>query len=180
MENDIVSLAELIVRGICADQNRIEVEKKDLSRSSNILVRVADEDMGKILGSGRSTFNALRGVLALAGKRAGKIVRVELLDPFFSETRSSNAYSPAAEWDRKSFEHILTRTIGFVFGDMTEISRKAVTKTITVYEIRIASGEEIGNLDDAQKAFETLFSAVGKSFRHTVHVDLVPPSTSEA
>ena len=177
MEHDIVSLAELIVRGICADQNRISVEKKDLERSSNLLVRVADEDMGKILGSGRSTFNALRGVLALAGKRVGKIVRVELLDPFFSETRGSSQYSPSSDWARKDFESILTGTIGSVFGEETAIARKEVTKTITVYEIRIATGEEIGNMDEAQKAFETLFSAVGKSFRHTVHVDLVPPAT---
>jgi len=179
MENEIVSLAELIVRGICADQNRIEVTKTDLSRSSNLLVRVSDEDMGKVLGRERSTFNALRDVLSLAGNRTGRIVRVELLDPFFSESRSSRSYSPAAEWERDAFEGILRKTVGAVFGSDTGISRKDVTKTITVYEIRIAYEDRIDAMDTAQIAFETLFSAVGKSFRHTVHVDLIPPTKDD-
>jgi predicted RNA-binding protein YlqC (UPF0109 family) len=178
--NTLEELASAIVYALVSDKEHVEISATDLSRSINIMIRVSNSDMGKILGRERSTFNAFRNLMEFAGRRRGKIARIELLDPYAHiERRSSEPFAFAEDWDRETFEKVLSGLCRFVFSEEVAISRQKVMATITIYEIRLGRGEITERLNECQEDFETLFCAIGKSLRHSVHVDLIPASKKE-
>lgn len=168
-------LVEMIVRGLCKDQAHIEVNQHTLSRSTTVVVRVAPQDMGKILGTRRVTLDAIRRIMKLSSLRSDRIVRVEILEPFPIQRRAETMYAPDVNWDKARFESILEATVRAVFEQPAVIDESVVTPIHSVFQVRIAEGERmLEALELLQSDFEVLFHAIGKSMAHTVHVDLVP------
>ena len=64
-------LLDYLVRELVDDQDAVRVEQFDDDRGFLLTLRVAQDDMGKVIGRGGRTARALRIVLKAAGMRAG-------------------------------------------------------------------------------------------------------------
>ena len=68
---DMKDLLDYLVRELVDDPDAVRVEQVDDDRGVLLTLRVAQDDMGKVIGRGGRTARALRIVMKAAGMRAG-------------------------------------------------------------------------------------------------------------
>ncbi|MBQ8498590.1 KH domain-containing protein [Chlamydia sp.] len=75
--------AAYIVKNLVTDPNSVEIRSSEDSASATIKleIRVASEDIGKIIGRKGQTIQALRTILKRIGARLQKKVLIELTQP---------------------------------------------------------------------------------------------------
>jgi uncharacterized protein len=73
------SLVEYIVKCIVDNKEVVEVKQIEGEKSIVLEVKVAQEDMGKVIGKEGRTIKAIRTVLTVAATKVGKKVMVELM-----------------------------------------------------------------------------------------------------
>ena len=73
-------LLEFIAREIVDEPDAVEVTETEDDRGLLLSLRVAPEDMGKVIGRGGRTARALRAVIRAAGTRTGVHAAVEIVD----------------------------------------------------------------------------------------------------
>ncbi len=76
---DLRGLVEYVARGLVDRPEAVEVREVDDERGITLEVRVAPEDMGKVIGRGGRIVIALRTVVRAAAGRAGRRVSVEIV-----------------------------------------------------------------------------------------------------
>ena len=64
-------ILEYVAREIVDDPDSVEVDEKHDERGVLLTLRVAQEDMGKVIGRGGRTARAIRAVMKAAATRAG-------------------------------------------------------------------------------------------------------------
>ncbi len=74
------NLLVLLVRPIVDEPDRIEVEATESDSRVDLELRVAEADIGKVIGRGGRTIRAIRTVLKAASVKLDKRVNVEVLD----------------------------------------------------------------------------------------------------
>ncbi len=73
-------LLEFIAREIVDEPDSVEVTETHDDRGTLLSLRVAPDDMGKVIGRGGRTARALRTVIRAAGTRSGEHASVEIVD----------------------------------------------------------------------------------------------------
>ncbi len=73
-------LVEYVLRGIVARPELVQVEEAQDDRGTVLRVRVAPEDVGKVIGRGGRMARALRALVRAAGVRGGRVVLLEIED----------------------------------------------------------------------------------------------------
>lgn len=73
-------LVEYVLRGIVARPELVQVEEAQDDRGVVLRVRVAPEDVGKVIGRGGRMARALRTLVRAAGVRGGRVVLLEIED----------------------------------------------------------------------------------------------------
>lgn len=73
------SLVEYMVKCIVDNKEAVDVKSIEGDRSIVLEVKVAQEDMGKVIGKEGRTIKAIRTVLGVAATKLGKKVMVELM-----------------------------------------------------------------------------------------------------
>jgi predicted RNA-binding protein YlqC (UPF0109 family) len=73
-------LVEYVLRGIVARPEAVQVEEAEEARGTVLRVRVAPEDVGKVIGRGGRMARALRPRVRAAGVRGGRVVLLEIED----------------------------------------------------------------------------------------------------
>lgn len=73
-------LVEQIVKAIVDHPEKVKVNQLDGERSSILELRVAPEDMGKVIGKQGRNAQAIRVVLAAAGMKLKKRVNLEIIE----------------------------------------------------------------------------------------------------
>lgn len=73
-------LVEYVLRGIVARPELVQVEEAQDDRGTVLRVRVAPEDVGKVIGRGGRMARALRTLVRAAGTRSGRVVVLEIED----------------------------------------------------------------------------------------------------
>ena len=73
-------LVEYIAKALVDHPDRVEVRQVEGERSIILELKVAPEDMGKVIGKQGRIAQAIRVVAKAAALRAGKNVHVEILD----------------------------------------------------------------------------------------------------
>lgn len=73
-------LLEFLARELVDEPDRVEVTEAEDDRGLLLSLRVAPDDMGKVIGRGGRTARALRAVIRAAGTRAGVHAAVEIVD----------------------------------------------------------------------------------------------------
>lgn len=71
-------LIELIVKALVDDPGQVLVSQVEGERSVIFEVRVAAEDMGRVIGKGGRIANSLRTVVKAAGARQNKNIWVDI------------------------------------------------------------------------------------------------------
>jgi predicted RNA-binding protein YlqC (UPF0109 family) len=71
---------EYITRQLVDQPDQVVVDEETLDDKLTLKVRVAQPDIGKIIGKKGRTAFALRTLVAAVGKKAGKKVTLEVLD----------------------------------------------------------------------------------------------------
>ncbi len=75
----MVGLVEFIARSLVDDPDSVRVTETEDRHSINIQLRVAPDDMGKIIGKKGRIARALRTVVRAAAARSNKKVTVEIV-----------------------------------------------------------------------------------------------------
>lgn len=72
-------LLEYIVKCIVDNKEGVEIKQIEGDRSIVLEVKVAQEDMGKIIGKEGRTIKAIRTIMGVVATKIGKKVMVELM-----------------------------------------------------------------------------------------------------
>ena len=72
-------LVELIAKSLVDDPNAVEVNEVEGEKSTIIELKVAQEDMGKVIGKQGRIAKAIRTVVKAAASKSDKRVVVEIL-----------------------------------------------------------------------------------------------------
>jgi len=71
---------EKIVKALVGDAEQVEVSEIADGKNVKIEVRVADGDMGRLIGREGRTVKAIRSLLFLAGQKHGKRFQLDLVE----------------------------------------------------------------------------------------------------
>ncbi len=74
-------LIEYIAKQLVEDQSQVSVEEVEENGRVRIELRVAKEDMGRVIGKGGRVANSIRVLLRVAAAREGKRVTLDIIEP---------------------------------------------------------------------------------------------------
>jgi uncharacterized protein len=77
----VKELVKFIAQSLVDDPAKVEVNEVEESGNVRIELRVAKEDMGRIIGKGGRVANSIRVLLRVAAAREGKRVTLDVLEP---------------------------------------------------------------------------------------------------
>jgi predicted RNA-binding protein YlqC (UPF0109 family) len=73
-------LVELIAKSLVDDPDKVQVSQLDGEQTSIIELKVAQEDVGKVIGKHGRTAQAIRIILGAAGMKLKKRFNLEIID----------------------------------------------------------------------------------------------------
>ena len=71
---------EKIIRGLVNEHDAVEVDEISDGKNVRLEVRVAESDMGRIIGREGRTVKAIRSILFAAGQKSGKRFHLDLVE----------------------------------------------------------------------------------------------------
>jgi hypothetical protein len=74
-------LIEYIARSLVDDPTQVEVSERRYGSSTNIRLRVAKEDMGRVIGRRGRVANAMRTLLRVTAARSQKRAKLDIVEP---------------------------------------------------------------------------------------------------
>lgn len=74
-------LIEYIARSLVDDPTQVQVLQRMKGESTEISLRVAQEDMGRVIGRNGRVANAIRTLLQVAAARDGKRAMLQISEP---------------------------------------------------------------------------------------------------
>jgi len=77
----VKELIEYIARSLVDDPSQVEVNYDRGNNKSRIELRVAKEDMGRVIGKGGRVANSMRVLLRVAAAREGKQATLDVVEP---------------------------------------------------------------------------------------------------
>lgn len=78
-ERKMKELIEYIAKSIVDDPSQVQVSETEEGNSITLELRVAPEDMGRVIGKGGRVANAMRTLLRVAAARQGKRATLEIV-----------------------------------------------------------------------------------------------------
>lgn len=166
----VAAALDIMAKGIAKNEKAVTV-RRDLAGDACMLhLRVADEDMGKILGPKRVTLDAIRVIIGRIGHVQGMSAFTELLEP--DPDARPAGYGPKP-WNKAWFEAALQKIATLAFYSDAVVSSRSI-ETTELFQVRLSDDEpEIKGEQDLKDAFEVVFSGIGKTCGRAVHVALV-------
>jgi len=76
----VKELVELIAKALVDNPDKVQVSQLDGEQSSIIELKVAQEDLGKVIGKQGRNAQAIRIILGAAGMKLKKRVNLELIE----------------------------------------------------------------------------------------------------
>jgi uncharacterized protein len=76
----VKELVEFLARELVDDPDAVSVTESHDDRGVRLTVRVAPDDMGKVIGRGGRTARAIRAVVRAAAQRQGMGATVDIVD----------------------------------------------------------------------------------------------------
>jgi predicted RNA-binding protein YlqC (UPF0109 family) len=77
----VKELVQYIAQSLVSDPAKIEINEIEENGNIRIELKVAKEDMGRIIGKGGRVANSIRVLLRVAAAREGKRVTLDVLEP---------------------------------------------------------------------------------------------------
>ncbi len=76
----MLELVEFIVTSLVNNKDSVQLKLDETEREISILVTVAEEDLGRVVGKGGKVANAIRTVARTCGKKLNKHVNIKFTD----------------------------------------------------------------------------------------------------
>jgi len=76
----VEELVTYLARALVDHPEQVELRRQSVDGGTVLELKVAPEDVGKVIGRDGRTINAMRALLAVAAQRRGAKVRLEVLD----------------------------------------------------------------------------------------------------
>jgi uncharacterized protein len=77
----VKDLIEYIARSLVDEPTAVQVRQERGGGKMRLELRVAKEDMGRVIGKGGRVANAMRVLLRVAAAREGKSVTLDVIEP---------------------------------------------------------------------------------------------------
>jgi hypothetical protein len=77
----VKELIEYIARTLVDDPSQVQVQQEKSGSKSRLELRVAKEDMGRVIGKGGRVANSMRVLLRVAAAREGKQATLDVVEP---------------------------------------------------------------------------------------------------
>jgi predicted RNA-binding protein YlqC (UPF0109 family) len=77
----VKELVQYIAQSLVDDPAKVEVNEIEENGNIRVELRVAKDDMGRIIGKGGRVANSIRVLLRVAAAREGKRVSLDVLEP---------------------------------------------------------------------------------------------------
>jgi len=77
----VKDLVEFIAKSLVDDPSKVEVTEIEEGSNLRIELRVAKEDMGRIIGKGGRVANSIRVLIRVAAAKEGKRVTLDVIEP---------------------------------------------------------------------------------------------------
>ena len=74
-------LIDYIARSLVDDPTQVEVSDRKYGGTTNVRLRVAKEDMGRVIGRNGRVANAMRALLRVAAARNQKRAKLDIVEP---------------------------------------------------------------------------------------------------
>ena len=74
-------LIEYIVKALVDDPSQVEVTETEEGERVHIELKVAKEDMGRVIGKGGRVANSMRTLLRVAAAKEGKRAFLDVIEP---------------------------------------------------------------------------------------------------
>jgi len=74
-------LIEYIARSLVDDPTQVDVSQRKYGSTTNVRLRVAKEDMGRVIGRNGRVANAMRILLRVAAASKSNRVKLEIVEP---------------------------------------------------------------------------------------------------
>jgi len=74
-------LIEYIARSVVDDPTQVEVRSRRQGPTTDLQLKVAKEDMGRVIGRNGRVANAMRALLRVSAARQNKRAHLEIVDP---------------------------------------------------------------------------------------------------
>jgi predicted RNA-binding protein YlqC (UPF0109 family) len=74
-------LIEFIARSLVDDPTQVEVRQEKSGNNIHLELRVARDDMGRVIGKSGKVANSMRTLLRVAAAREGKQVTLDVIEP---------------------------------------------------------------------------------------------------
>ena len=75
------NLIEYIARSLVDDPTQVNVNQRRYGSTTNVRLRVAKEDMGRVIGRNGRVANAMRILLRVTAASKAKRVKLEIVEP---------------------------------------------------------------------------------------------------
>ncbi len=80
-KNTAVEFVRYILQQICSNENAIDITSIDDDRGTLITIKVASEDMGRLIGKDGQTISALRTLISILSARESVRYFLKVEDP---------------------------------------------------------------------------------------------------
>lgn len=174
----IVSAAADLLRDIASRYTRfhkeLKVNGRELGQTINLTLQGHRDDHPKLVGSQGKHIWALQQIFAAAGRRAGRAVRLTLLEPSIGEKQGPSEFVANHEWTPDATMDLLSRilaaaSLGGVAAEPVD-NGELTTLVIKVEDpldsaARWATGE-LG------RALHLIFHAIGRTEGRQIHVEV--------
>jgi len=77
----VKELIEYIARSLVDDPEQVQVQQERSAGKNRIELRVAKEDMGRVIGKSGRVANSMRVLLRVAAAREGKQATLDVVEP---------------------------------------------------------------------------------------------------
>jgi predicted RNA-binding protein YlqC (UPF0109 family) len=74
-------LIDYIARSLVDDPTQVDVSQRRYGATTNVRLRVAKEDMGRVIGRNGRVANAMRALLRVSAARNAKRVKLDIVEP---------------------------------------------------------------------------------------------------
>lgn len=99
---EMKELLEVMSRALVDDPDRVEVTPVDTGERIVLELRVADEDMGRVIGKGGRRAQAMRSIIKAKATRVGLRSAVDIIDR--EEDQAKSDYAPSDDEYEDSYE----------------------------------------------------------------------------
>ena len=81
MENSLQDLIEFVVKSLVDDPSQVQIRQVQSGNNVKLELRVAKDDMGRVIGKKGRVANSIRTLLKVAAAREGKQATLDIIDP---------------------------------------------------------------------------------------------------